>query len=265
MSATDFYLTLSSASSAEHFPQNTLTDFSIKLPKEIHLSGNWQVGLSDLIFPYRFLLNPQHFSVDNIKEDLTGQHTINLYTELRSFETKEDFIAHLNEVLTKAELRKALSFSINGQGYVSVRVKGGYQVTLNEGLSHILGFREGAVPMAKVIVHEFSEDGRRTVNRLADVRCMFPLHPLVCVHSNIVESNVVGDRLERVLDIVPVANHKKEERIFVHSVERPRYIPLRWKTLSTLRVELKTGEGDHLPLLAAGEGSTIIKLHFKRV
>ena len=259
MSVTDFYLTLSSTSSVEHFPQNTLSNFSTKLPKEIHLPGKWRVGISDLIFPSRFLLNPLHFVIVNVYE--RPNDPISYSTELRSFETNEDFIAHLNDLLSKTDNKRNVSFSINGQGYATVRLKAGFQIMLMGHLCHILGFREDTAPAGKVI---YNDRTRKTYITTADARCLLPLHPLVFVHSDIVESSVVGDRLERLLDIVPVED-RHGERIFVHRVEKPRYVPLQRKTLSTLKVELKTDVGDHLPLLEAGEGSTILKLHFKRV
>lgn len=49
----EFYITLLSNSSFQHFPKNRTSSFEVHLSKEIFLNnGNWRVALSDLIYPH---------------------------------------------------------------------------------------------------------------------------------------------------------------------------------------------------------------------
>ena len=60
----DFYLTLPSDSSMDYFPDNTLTEFRVKLPHTIHLSGDWEVGLAEISYPVNWSNIPavkEHF------------------------------------------------------------------------------------------------------------------------------------------------------------------------------------------------------------
>ena len=47
----DFYLTLTSNSSLTEFPQNTNSNFKVRLPRPIRLEGNWKVALFSTSIP----------------------------------------------------------------------------------------------------------------------------------------------------------------------------------------------------------------------
>ena len=47
-----FYLTLPSNSSMQIYPSNTVTNFITQLPNSFFLDGDWEVGLSDIQYPY---------------------------------------------------------------------------------------------------------------------------------------------------------------------------------------------------------------------
>ena len=47
----ELYLTLPSDSSMEYFPDNTVTEFHVKLPHTIDLPGEWEVVLAEISYP----------------------------------------------------------------------------------------------------------------------------------------------------------------------------------------------------------------------
>ena len=47
-----FYLTLPSNSSMDYCPQNTVAKYTTKLNTSIELDGDWEVGLTEISFPY---------------------------------------------------------------------------------------------------------------------------------------------------------------------------------------------------------------------
>ena len=49
-----FYITLPSDSSMSFFPNNTVAEFTTKLPDRIFLDGDYEVALSELIYPHSF-------------------------------------------------------------------------------------------------------------------------------------------------------------------------------------------------------------------
>ena len=49
-----FYIALPSDSSAQYFPENKLSGFTTKLPREIVLDGLWECGVSEVQHPLTF-------------------------------------------------------------------------------------------------------------------------------------------------------------------------------------------------------------------
>ena len=45
------FLTLPSNSSIQFYPENKVSDYIVHLPKELNLTGPWEVGLAELIYP----------------------------------------------------------------------------------------------------------------------------------------------------------------------------------------------------------------------
>lgn len=53
--AEHFFLSLPSNSSMTLYPENTVSQYTTHLPREISLTGEWEVGLSEIILPNQFL------------------------------------------------------------------------------------------------------------------------------------------------------------------------------------------------------------------
>ena len=47
-----FYVTLPSNGSMGVYPENTVTEFRNRLPRPLHLDGEWEVGLTNFSYPY---------------------------------------------------------------------------------------------------------------------------------------------------------------------------------------------------------------------
>jgi hypothetical protein len=45
-----FYITLPSDSSVKYFPNNTVAHYTTKLPESLNLNGDYEVGLSEIIY-----------------------------------------------------------------------------------------------------------------------------------------------------------------------------------------------------------------------
>ncbi|GFU86513.1 uncharacterized protein TNCV_4479491 [Trichonephila clavipes] len=50
-----FYVTLPSDSSMHFFPENKISHFKTQLPSPVCLKGEWEVGLSEIIYPHSWL------------------------------------------------------------------------------------------------------------------------------------------------------------------------------------------------------------------
>ena len=46
----DFYITLPSESSKKLFPENNPSEYTVRLPRWVHLKGNWEIGLHSIAY-----------------------------------------------------------------------------------------------------------------------------------------------------------------------------------------------------------------------
>ncbi|KAJ8039500.1 hypothetical protein HOLleu_17245 [Holothuria leucospilota] len=78
-----FYLTLPSNSSMDVYPENTLSNYRVKLPTSLQLSGEWEVGLMEISYNHSwYVLSPNGTKISIRSEqdgsfrevDLKGRH-----------------------------------------------------------------------------------------------------------------------------------------------------------------------------------------------
>lgn len=57
---TEFYVTLPSNASIQYFPRNTQSSYRTKLSQPLFLSGQWEVGLSEIFIPRNWFNIGEH-------------------------------------------------------------------------------------------------------------------------------------------------------------------------------------------------------------
>lgn len=250
-----FYITLPSNSSSEYYPDNTMAQFRTKLPNEIRLTGNWEVGLSDILFPKTFAIDSHKFVVYNVGEFRQVYETAKRY-----FSTSRDFVEHINEILAKKYDVQKVYFRIHDD-FVTINIKGGYGIVMDPPLLKLLGFNENASP-SNFYAAPATEEAPKTPDglnvtalRKTDLHGIYTLY----IYTDIIEPNVVGDSLVRLLEIIPIANDKK--LMCAYRIERPRYVPVQSKSIAFPKIELMTDHGEPIPFM---DGRVVVKLHFKK-
>ena len=53
-----FYITLPSESSRDVFPENNPSEYTVILPRWIHLKGEWEIGLHSILIHHGTSFNP---------------------------------------------------------------------------------------------------------------------------------------------------------------------------------------------------------------
>lgn len=257
----DFYITLPSNSSLDHFPNNTRAQFRTKLPREIHLTGNWVVGLSDIMFPTSLALPSEHIKSIKIGFYLESPYydepwdplERSFHTEVRNFQSPADLIAHINSKIP--EDRKAtIHFKVDRNDFVSITITPGYGVEMSARLQAMLGFREDAT------FNDFNNSGVVTRDINAATKCsMFQIYTIY-VYTDIIQPNIVGDKLVPLLDIIPVQGGSNP--MYAYRMDKPRYVALSQKSIAFPEIELMTDEGEPVPFTT---GRVVVKLHFKKI
>jgi hypothetical protein len=231
-----FYVTLPSDSSLRYFPDNKISHFTTQLPTPIVLNGEWEVGLSEIIYPH---------SWNNVNENNhlfryeIGNGKLNTRVIPPGCYDAPDIVKAVSKKLPENQF--FLSYNEITKRVKIQILKGAYLHL--EGLSPLLGFP--SVKLTGVVRSTF----------VADTHSDFSFF---YVYSDIVEPQVVGDIQAPLLRIVKV-DGKNGEIISCH-YDRPQYVPVIRQSFQTLDIELRLNSGDFVPF---ERGKVIVVLHFR--
>ena len=187
MESGHFYMTLPSNSSMAFFPNNTLTEYKVKLPFHVDLTGNWEVGLASITFPhtwYNIRDDDQRFYLD----DGDGSFTVVLLPE-GYYTSISEIVDTLNKTITDEGV-KGISLKLNKRSQkVTVVLGSGKKLSFENRLGVILGFGSDII-LTKTTTAPQVCDLNNSLQSLY-------------VYLNIVEARIVGEIQANLLQIVP--------------------------------------------------------------
>lgn len=244
---------LLSNASAKHFPNNTVSEFTVKLPDDLDFStGSWECGLSEIMF---------YKSWSNLGEDSTFQIKPN-HKPTTVVTIPDGYYNDLGELCTKInecfheQLPDHLSggFTFSFDKYtrvVTCRIKrenfSGGSFNWSAPLKAVLGSSSWAV----------TDENEMTVTfKNSKLSHIFQ----VMVYSDIVQPSVVGDIETNLLRSVPVSigNHWEMQ---CTTFDKIQYIPLSKKTANTISILIYTDYGKPVPF---NGGRAVVTLEFRK-
>lgn len=250
-----FYLTLPSDSSFKSYPDNTVARFVTKLPDRVRLDGDYEVGLSELIYPHSW------FNVDNSRKKFWIGVGHPLSTDLQEYYIKSSFYEDsatfardLTEQAAKAfakipELSVKFLFDTSNSRFSIeiISTTSNYLLYVSEELQQFLGFT-----------------GRWTAtgNPLMIADKAFDLHRglrLMYIYCDIVSHRIVGDTKAPLLRVCNVNGKSGDmvRTIFDH----PHYLPIARREFDTIEININTELGSPMPFTF---GKSVVTLHFRR-
>lgn len=256
MSVHDFTIVLPSNSSLSFFPNNTTTNFSTRLPREVELNGKWLVALSELHFPCTTLHLRRE---DTLLSPPTAAKPH--YFKHGTYKSLESLIQEINESLSNYHNKQGcekLHYDENG-GFVTHRF---YFINplnhecessvFSEPLKRILGYDQN--------YSRFLHGWKHVAEQPASLARAVP--DQLFVYSNLCEQSIVGDTHAPLLRIV---NINAKEFSFgctvVKKVAPVNYIPLLTQRFQIIDIEIRDQFGKSIPFEF---GTLTILLHFKR-
>ena len=124
-----FYVTLPSNSSMDLYPENTISHFKVHLKEQLQLLGEWEVGMTELLFPANWHNMPDNSQTCTLDKSRYLKHQPE--TEITMFflsdapvQSLAEFIAHVNETLGHT------LFSLNSQNQVTVTMPDNIRLNL---------------------------------------------------------------------------------------------------------------------------------------
>ena len=236
-----FYVTLPCTASKAEFPSNTRGKFTTLLSREIHLPGQWEVGLCEIFLPI-----PKVILIED-SEILYGKNNGQLKSlrinaaDCTSFSDLEKLITPVDETGSPY-----FRFSIQ-QEKLTLHVADGSTVRFSKGpLGSFLGFSETVTYKGR----GKSEETKFIANPKSTL-------DLVYIYCDLSEYSIVGDSLVPCLRTVPLAGNTKPTVLRFDNVH---YTSLQANRFSTVEIVVADDLGKEVEFK---DGLTIVKLHLR--
>ena len=235
-----FYVTLPSNSSMDVYPENTLSNYRVKLPTSLQLSGEWEVGLVEIAYPHSwYVLSPNSSKISIRSEQDSSFREIDL--KGRHFRRIEGVASHL----LPGYLRDLYSITYNDTTCkVTITPEPGHELLLEGQICSTLGFDDPCIIT--------------TTTEAPYPAALNAVHHLF-VYTDIIESQVVGHVKAPLLKTVPVHGDFGDTNNIEY--QNPHYYPLRQSVIDTIEIDIRDDTGKKVSF---ERGRVIVKLHFRQ-
>ena len=251
-------MTLPSNSSMKTHPNNTLTRYVTHLSNRVDLDGEWEVGLSEIMFP-RTWYNARE---DELWFDIIGMNNSTFYhisIPEGCYVDPFQFFEKINSLIAKAYEEKKetpeVKFNYNQFSRKTIiRINSNIEIQMSTELIGILGF-DCVVP-PELPCGVLAGNSRHVAKRALDLeQGFFGLY----VYCDILESIPVGDTRAPLLRVVDVSGKFGEN---IHRIyNTPHYIPLQRRDFSEVVIDIRDDSGQPVPFQF---GKIVVTLHFRR-
>jgi hypothetical protein len=268
MSESHFYVHLPSDSSLTVYPDNTIAKYVTKLSKNIDLDGEYEVGLSEIIYPTNY------FNFDNrekVYKFWIHTETDDVVTKKRlvrsgHYNSVSHFLASFNKQITnelvdkelptycirfvKDEDERLVLMTTSCQRSVSSDEE--ISFAMSPQLARRLGYNERVdpVPMSK--------------NNRIRAKNSFELDMgknLMYVYADIISHSIVGDVSAPLLRVCNLPTSSTERSIHL-SFTDIHYKPVHKTHFESIAISINTETGELMPFQS---GKVLLTLHFRRV
>lgn len=250
---TDFYLTLPSNSSLEYYPNNTITQYTTQLPNLCRLDGDWEAGLIEIQYPRTWynILGPVSKRTVRItdppEERESGTFSYSFEIPAGYYPTPQSLIGEIEKLanITLSAYNQEISLK-----YDPITQK----VSLDE-TTNILSFPPNIARMLGLATNKLGGNNPLTGSRVVDIELLDTLF----VYCDVIEPQVVGDKLVPLLRIVPVTGERGT--MISHEYQRAQYRRLQKKQFQSIEIDIRDHVGNKVPF---ERGTLNVTLHFRQ-
>jgi hypothetical protein len=249
-----FHVVLPSDSSFNYYPNNTVARYVTKLSDRIRLDGDYEVGLSEIIYPYSW------FNVDNSSGNLwfeifnindTDDETVKCVLKSGFYSDgarlAKDLTDHIAEKCDWQQCHVAFGFNpLTRRMTMKLWFAPGTILQMSPEFAAKFGF-ESVGPYT-----EDSYEAERVLDLNAGVNLLY-------VYCDIAAYTAVGDTKAPLLRVCHVQGTHGElvRTIYTH----PHYVPVGIREFDTIEININTERGLPMPFQF---GKSVVTLHFRR-
>ena len=256
----DFYATLPSNASMQHYPENVLSQYTVHLNTPLDFSGvAWEVALVEIIYPTptlsTFQLPNGTWPAFSFAAGLIGtRYTNSVLLPIQTFTSGEqlvDAIYNWQKDNDRAIFKVSYDASTNRITFENLQ-KQYMEFFFPARIALLLGF----APDVPYHVSERGEDlvAPNPVDLNAGVSLLY-------VYSSICEPQIVGDKLVPLLRVVPQPNDGSG--VVCKEFVRPHYVPVPRQRVTDIQIDIFTDSpGERVPF--PSRDRVIAKLHLRK-
>ena len=138
-----FYITLPSESSKKLFPENNPSEYTVRLPRWVHLNGHWEIGLHSIAYTPWNIIQPLDEPISFMEGGKKGKGG----KMRKHYSSVNEYVSSINRSLKESHVDKSsvdksneIEFFFELNGKVKVRLSPGYTVRLRREQAIVLGF-----------------------------------------------------------------------------------------------------------------------------
>ncbi|ELT89958.1 hypothetical protein CAPTEDRAFT_198373 [Capitella teleta] len=193
-STTMFYLVLPSNSSFDFYPDNTVANYTIRLPRDIELSGDWEVGLEEIQYSHNwFSIQPSDavvfaYSLGSESSD-GGENDEWHYRKLDPgyYANKGEIVDAMGKELKRSGVVGEWDISWDAKNdVVCLNIPANMKFMMDKDLNPLLGFSEKSGLLSLHSSTKSYSTSKGTLNQHLSA---------LYVYCNIVKPRVVGDSM----------------------------------------------------------------------
>ena len=224
------------------YEENTAAKYVTKLPSTIDLNGDWEVALSEIMYPTKMEYNVKGIDC-LIRVYMYGDYMTTLYLPEDEYEDPETLMADFIDTkenyckITYDENTKAIEMKLNPPPAL--------RLVFSDMLARLLGFKQTTFEQGRVYIGELSTG-------------VYP--SMMFVYCDLIEHVTVGDvraPLLRTFDMVKTSNDIVHRHHFTNLV----YVPVQKKQFDSIEINIMRDTGEPMPFDA---GKSLVLLHFRR-
>ena len=272
---THFYLTLPSNSSEQYFPDNTMTEFTTKLASTIDLTGEWEVGLAEIMFPRSWYTIPKKGLKIQVESALWFNEEYTAYGQERSqrepidinikggyYNTVDELVREINQAAARAFAHAKLypndpvsppvfEYKRNARK-VFITMTSQMGIEFPPELETILGLAPEQNPLYNSSGDISKIGGHYTCDLQSGIHALY-------VYCDVLQFTHVGDIKAPLLRVVDSEGGTGD--VVTRYYERPRYIPLQKKNFEAIQIVIRDDLGEKIQFES---GKVLLTLHFRR-
>lgn len=248
MNQDNLHVMLSSDSNLHIHPENTASNFQVKLSKHLEFThGQWEVALTEIHYPHTWY-NIRHNRNRIVVSDDTTDYPIIVTPGY--YGTIEELLDALRTAGLGKPSTPAVEITYNKHsGHTAVKIPTGCAMKMqNSDIARVLGFSSTA-KLGSVNTVELSPNMASTHNGFYSL----------FVYTDIVKTQHVGDITAPLLSVVALKGHHGDYTS-VH-VNNPQFKPLSQDQFHTVHVHIRNDQDEFVPFQL---GRCIVMLTFRR-